>query len=404
MKNHFVFSLLLFFSLTNVFGQNLVPNNSFENGKYPPCNWVQDRIEFSTVLLDWQMPTKGTPDLWDMDNDPTCRLSLALNQDLDFNSEDKPQKLFFEQVIPFDGDAILGLITRNNALSEGKYTEYREYAMVELRDSLVKGQKYYFQMHAAWAKGCKFSSNGLGVALTNHKIMVETDSNLDSLMPLVHFDKILNADSTIWHKLSKTFEAQGGEKYLIIGNFFDNKHTKTKQESSYKDYQGDAVKEMSYYFVDDVILMDNETFLKQVSALNFAPLDTLAYADAPLEELNQEKLVQKKVILENILFPVNQSKLLPASQKTLNVLFKKLNENKNLNVLIIGHTDNQGNAAHNEKLSLDRANAVKDFLVQKGIENSRIRTEGYGDRQPLMSNETEEGKMKNRRVEASFGL
>jgi outer membrane protein OmpA-like peptidoglycan-associated protein len=65
----------------------------------------------------------------------------------------------------------------------------------------------------------------------------------------------------------------------------------------------------------------------------------------------------------------------------------------------VGHTDNQGNKAKNKQLSADRAEAVKNFLVEKGISESRITTSGMGDSKPVASNKTPEGRAQNRRIE-----
>ncbi len=72
----------------------------------------------------------------------------------------------------------------------------------------------------------------------------------------------------------------------------------------------------------------------------------------------------------------------------------------NLEVIIaVGHTDSDAGDAHNQKLSVSRAEAVKAYLVSKGIEKNRVYTEGKGEKQPVADNKTKEGKAKNRRVE-----
>jgi OOP family OmpA-OmpF porin len=72
----------------------------------------------------------------------------------------------------------------------------------------------------------------------------------------------------------------------------------------------------------------------------------------------------------------------------------------NLEVIIaVGHTDSVGADAYNQKLSVKRAEAVKAYLVSKGIETNRVYTEGKGEAQPVADNKTKEGRAKNRRVE-----
>jgi OOP family OmpA-OmpF porin len=72
----------------------------------------------------------------------------------------------------------------------------------------------------------------------------------------------------------------------------------------------------------------------------------------------------------------------------------------NLEVVIaVGHTDSVGTNTYNQGLSLRRSNAVKEYLVSKGIEKNRVYTEGKGEAQPVADNKTSEGRAKNRRVE-----
>ena len=102
---------------------------------------------------------------------------------------------------------------------------------------------------------------------------------------------------------------------------------------------------------------------------------------------------------ENIQFTGTSTKLTTKSNASLNDIVKYLNEDPALQVKIEGHTDNAGDDAVNMKLSADRADAVKAYLVSKGISEDRIKTEGFGETMPIADNNTAAGRMKNRRVE-----
>ena len=98
-------------------------------------------------------------------------------------------------------------------------------------------------------------------------------------------------------------------------------------------------------------------------------------------------------------FDFNKSVVKPAGKAKLDDLVGKV-KGINLEVIIaVGHTDSIGSDAYNQKLSVRRAEAVKAYLVSKGIEKNRIYTEGKGEKQPVASNVTAEGRAKNRRVE-----
>lgn len=107
----------------------------------------------------------------------------------------------------------------------------------------------------------------------------------------------------------------------------------------------------------------------------------------------------KPIVLKNILFASGSSELLESSFTELDKLSEELAKRTTVRIEISGHTDNTGNENTNRILSENRARAVKDYLVKKGIEESRLVYKGYGQGKPLASNDTEEGRKQNRRVE-----
>ena len=98
-------------------------------------------------------------------------------------------------------------------------------------------------------------------------------------------------------------------------------------------------------------------------------------------------------------FDFDKATLKPEGKAKLDELTTQLG-GINLEVIIaVGHTDSVGTDAYNQKLSVRRADAVKAYLVAKGVESNRVYTEGKGEKQPIASNATAEGRAKNRRVE-----
>ena len=108
---------------------------------------------------------------------------------------------------------------------------------------------------------------------------------------------------------------------------------------------------------------------------------------------------QKVTYAADAFFDFDKSVLKPEGRAKLDDLVSKI-KGINLEVIIaVGHTDSVGSDAYNQKLSVRRAEAVKAYLVSKGIEKNRVYTEGKGEKQPVADNKTKEGRAKNRRVE-----
>ena len=105
------------------------------------------------------------------------------------------------------------------------------------------------------------------------------------------------------------------------------------------------------------------------------------------------------ITLEDINFEFGKAELLPGAGQTIDPLVEALGKEPKRNILIEGFTDSIGNDQYNMKLSLQRANAVRDAITAKGISAGRITTKGYGEQFPVESNETPAGRQKNRRVE-----
>ncbi len=106
----------------------------------------------------------------------------------------------------------------------------------------------------------------------------------------------------------------------------------------------------------------------------------------------------RKLIIQDLLFKLGKAEI-PESAPQLEILVEFMRNRQNVTIMIEGHTDAIGSNAVNDRLSLVRANVVRDYLIKNGIDAKRIETKGYGKRRPIASNDTEFGRKLNRRTE-----
>jgi outer membrane protein OmpA-like peptidoglycan-associated protein len=123
--------------------------------------------------------------------------------------------------------------------------------------------------------------------------------------------------------------------------------------------------------------------------------DSVFHVDIPLEPIE----ANAKVILKNVFFDTKKTDLKPESISELDNVVRLMNENPNMKIQINGYTDNIGTPADNLKLSTGRALAVVNYLLYKGVHKERLSYKGFGEADPIATNETDEGRAMNRRTE-----
>lgn len=133
----------------------------------------------------------------------------------------------------------------------------------------------------------------------------------------------------------------------------------------------------------------------QTVVISKAMEETMVASAAELEaEINKTGSCS----IYGVLFDTGKADILPDSAKCLDEVVKLLGANPTWKMQVEGHTDNVGGSAANQKLSQARAEAVKAWLVAKGVPAARLTAKGFGDSQPISDNKTEDGRAKNRRV------
>ena len=109
--------------------------------------------------------------------------------------------------------------------------------------------------------------------------------------------------------------------------------------------------------------------------------------------------VEAVIELDGVNFDFDKATLRPEAMAVLNDAAALLSKHERVVVEIAGHTDSKGSEEYNQGLSKRRADAVRDYLASKGVKASRLSAKGYGESRPIASNDTEEGRAENRRVE-----
>lgn len=142
-----------------------------------------------------------------------------------------------------------------------------------------------------------------------------------------------------------------------------------------------------YYPVSENINLKNKTESTSITK------------DIVLISIQEMKKTDKTILINNLFFDFDKYHLKPESYPELKRLANILKQNPDLHVEILGYTDNVGTPAYNKQLSEKRAKAVVDYIVSIGCDASKLSAGGFGESQPVASNETEKGRCKNRRVE-----
>lgn len=348
--------------------QNLVPNPGFEELIRCPHSFSTDRKDF--VVPGWSSPTRGTPDLFH-----GCSWGEA---DVPYNWAGSSNA--------HSGKGYAGIYVwslRDDAMN------YREYIQCELAEPLKAGRPYRVEFHYKLSSHSVYSANRIGLALANQLVNLEHDQVID-MQPIVSIEKdsAFTKDTGSWELASTEFKAVGGEQYLIIGNFFDNKSTKSTR-LPHRIGKNSMLTNSAYYYIDDVSLVSLEP--------GTVP-DTVAVVEFEEEAIELNRVY----ILKNIQFEFDSHVLMRSSFVELDKVVSYLMGYKDISVRLSGHTDFIGSEEYNLKLSRERSRSVADYLISKGIDASRITTYGFGKARPLRLEKTDDARTINRRVEIRF--
>ena len=246
------------------------------------------------------------------------------------------------------------------------YQKYSEYIQLKFTEPLLAGKMYSINFNVSLAEKSAYAVSGLGIYFSASKINVKNNSFLQ-ITPHAICPEILT--NTEWTTITSVYVANGGERYLTLGCF--DKYMNAKKIT--EPFTNNSRK--AYYYIDDISVTPQAILREDLTSI-------LSGSCYQLNNLNFE--TDKAIILSN-------------SYNELTTLSTFLKSYPSVMVYINGYTDKTGTTQHNEILSEERAAAVKAYLVNEGVDTSRLKARGYGEK--LAIDMKNENSLANRRVE-----
>ena len=341
---------------------SLVVDGGFESRKFCPTDFNQQRLR---SLDHWKQIAEGTPDHF-----VACSPMAGV-----------PANRFGDEPA-LEGEAYGGVVL----FSRPKW-RYREYLTTELTRSLAPGEWVCLSLWYSSAEKAGVVADGLGGLLSVEPPEGERDFalELDPQMsnPSGHFLEVTDG----WVNLSDAVQAEGGERWLTIGNFDARGETRLALSA---DAPRDA-SDWAYVYIDGVEVVpvdrpeDCACLVRKIAAEMQDPPEPLTR----VTELERDTLH----------FAFDEAVLQPADKTKLDRWGAMLRRNRFLRLEVHGHTDAVGPEGYNAALSERRAQAAFDYLMDQGVAPDRMRTAAHGSTLPAASNARAAGRAQNRRVE-----
>ena len=341
---------------------SLVRDGGFESKKFCPSDYNQQRLR---TLSSWEQPTEGTPDHF-----AACSGSAGV-----------PVNRFGKE-LGLDGEAYGGLVV----FSRAKW-RYREYLTTELTRSLAPNEWVCVSFWYSAAEKAGVVADGIGALLSAEKPRGERDYILEQTPQMVNPEGHYLEVSDGWVKLSDAVQAEGGERWLTLGNFDAKGETRLALSA-------DAPKDASdwaYVYLDGVAVVpvdrpeDCACLVRKIASEISDPPEPLTR----VEELERDTLH----------FDFDDASLQEEDLVKLDRWGNMLRRNRFLRLEVHGHTDAMGPEGYNAELSDQRARAAFAYLMDQGVAPDRMRTNGHGSANPAASNRDAQGRARNRRVE-----
>lgn len=267
----------------------------------------------------------------------------------------------------------------------------RTYLTAKLTTPLKKGQRVCVTFYVNLAEASKYSCNEIGMIIGKREFSSDTKSSIIDKANIIHpKNKVFNSYLG-WEKICGEYtSADGGEKFITIGNFTNNADTKYETNKKAKDNKFNPFIG-AYYFVDDIsvnLLEDKESCNCNYEDAENKQFSTTIYQK---QVTNLDRMSSKdKIEAQSINFAFGKEELTPQAKSVLDLIVAELKANPTFNISISGHSD-QSEIEYAEKkpfyadMDVKRNAAVKQYLESKGIAASRMKSSSKGASEPNTS-------------------
>lgn len=278
----------------------------------------------------------------------------------------------------------------------------RSYISASFKKPLEAGKKYCVQFHVSLSEYSKYAVNNIGAVLSKDNLKQDEEGILAAKPNIQHSKNKVFTEQYTWEPICGVYEAAGGEEYITIGNFKDSKETDYKKMKKPKGFMAQQTN-VGYYFIENVTVVPFTTIDDcKCEKEEFVDDVNVVYS----RQISGEGDNSPAGVIGNsiIYFGDKKASLEASSIATLNEVVKLMKENPSIKVQLLGHTDNtEAKMAESvvafETLSSDRADAVKDYLMDQGIMDFRISTGDMKNMDPVNMGTSDIEISKNRRVE-----
>lgn len=367
------------------FGQdseNLISNGSFESTDKEP-----KKVGSIANAVGWYSPTGVLADLF-TPNRKYPEIDAPLNY---VGSEDAK-----------DGTNYAGIV----AFSYGDKMQ-RSYLSTKLNVPLKKGTKYCVEFYVSMAEGSKYASNQIGMNINKKAFGTEEKITIIDKTHVLHTDNKIFNGMYNWERVCGMYEAEGGEKYITIGNFTSNEDTKNERNKIKTDLKVEQVI-AAYYYIDNVSIR----LIDEDHPCDCAPIDeTEGYSKTiyqKVPKINDDMTPAQKVEAQSLYFSFGSSSISQLGTDALDAIVAVMKANPEMKLQIKGFSDVTEDEASADKavftgMDGKRVNSVMLYLMEKGIAEARLISSPQGSTETsadiLESDEDDIKQAKNRRVE-----